>query len=290
MDLSSLLAAWDYDEENTVRRIRADDGREVLQVRLPLGMEQYEMHGRPDGKRPMKRESWLHYYAKKADLLLKDGRELVLRDDDFSRLYREALLYYHRYVLFFQIREYQLCARDTRRNLKLLDFVARHAAPEKSEELIQYRPYIHRMNVMARALDRIQGDDDIVTALRILRRGIREIEEMPPIAENAIFKYERSRSLKSLKGLLQGLAPHARTRASAARKSAGRTERPVSLEGGAIEKPVDPEAALEREMVRAIREEDYERAALLRDEIARRAQARANPAEPASSGAEEGSP
>ena len=278
VDLSSLLAAWDYDEENTVRRIRADDGREVLQVRLPLGMEQYEMHGRPDGKRPMKRESWLHYYAKKADLLLKDGREFVLREDDFSRLHREGLLYYHRYVLFFQIREYQLCARDTRRNLKLLDFVSRHAAPEKSEELVQYRPYIHRMNVMARALDRIQDDDDIVMALRILRRGIREIEEMPPIAENSVFKYERSRSLKSLRGLLQGLTPHARARASTAKRSESRTERPASLEEDVLEKPLDPEAALEREMVRAIREEDYERAAILRDEIARRVQAR-DPAE-----------
>ena len=180
VDLSSLLAAWDYDEENTVRRIRADDGREVLQVRLPLGMEQYEFHGRPNGKRPMKRESWLHYYAKKADLLLKDGREFVLRDDDFSRLYREGLLYYHRYVLFFQIREYQLCARDTRRNLKLLDFVSRHAAPEKSEELVQYRPYMYGMNVMARALDRIQDDDDMVMALRILRRGHRESRRCRP--------------------------------------------------------------------------------------------------------------
>ena len=101
---------------------------------------------------------------------------------------------------------------------------------------------------------------------------------MPPIAENSVFKYERSRSLKSLKGLLQGLAPHARARASTAKKSEGRTERPASLEEDVLEKPLDPEAALEREMVRAIREEDYERAAILRDEIARRVQAR-DPAE-----------
>jgi hypothetical protein len=274
MDLTSLLASWRYDEENTVRRIRADDGREVLQVRLPLGIEQYEIHGRPDGKRPMKRESWLHYNVRKADLLLKEGREFALREDDFTRLHREALLYYHRYVLLFQIREYQLCARDTRRNLKLLEFVSRHAAREKSEELLQYRPYIHRMNVMSRALDRIQEGDDIVTAVRILRRGIREIEEMELVAENEVFTYERSRSLKSLKGLLEGLAPHARLKTRAARESLADPGGSPGEEA-AIEEPDSGEEALEREMARAVQEEDYERAALIRDEIARRVRDRA---------------
>ena len=48
-DLSSLLRGWKYDEDNNVRRFRTKAGREVLQVRLPLGVEQYELNGRPAG-------------------------------------------------------------------------------------------------------------------------------------------------------------------------------------------------------------------------------------------------
>src|SRR5258705_442223 len=50
-DLTEMLRRWEYDENRPVRRLKAGDGREVLQVRLPLGIEQYEINGRPDGKR-----------------------------------------------------------------------------------------------------------------------------------------------------------------------------------------------------------------------------------------------
>ena len=51
-DLSQLLHDWPYDPEHTMRIVTAGDGRSVLQVRLPLGIEQYELEGRPDGHEP----------------------------------------------------------------------------------------------------------------------------------------------------------------------------------------------------------------------------------------------
>ncbi|MFW5812674.1 MAG: hypothetical protein ACOCWS_06765 [Alkalispirochaetaceae bacterium] len=60
-DLSHILRQWPYDPRETIRLITADDGREVLQLRLPLGLEQYELTGRPDGLRPMDEESYLHH-------------------------------------------------------------------------------------------------------------------------------------------------------------------------------------------------------------------------------------
>ena len=51
-DLTALLTNWPYDPEHTIRIIVAQDGRSVMQVRLPLGVEQYEMDGRPDGAQP----------------------------------------------------------------------------------------------------------------------------------------------------------------------------------------------------------------------------------------------
>ena len=55
-DLRQILKAWPYDPEHDARIVRGDDGRELLQVRTPLGIEQYEMDGRPDGLRPL--EFW----------------------------------------------------------------------------------------------------------------------------------------------------------------------------------------------------------------------------------------
>ena len=47
-------------------RITLADGREVMQVRLPLGIEQYELSGRPDGHRPHDAESAFDYHLERS--------------------------------------------------------------------------------------------------------------------------------------------------------------------------------------------------------------------------------
>jgi hypothetical protein len=236
-DLTSILQGWTYDEDDAVRRVEAEDGREILQVRLPLGLEQYELHGRPDGKRPYKQESWLHFYRRRARAM---SPEFALTDRDVERLYKEGLLYYYRYLRFFQMQEYRLCARDTRRNIKLLEFVSTFANPEQSEQLEQYRPYILRMNVMSRALHRLQRDNNIRASLRILERGIETIEELLPLEDSQVFEFEKMRSLQSLEDLRRQLSKHL---------------------------PLSKEEKLEKEMAQAVEKENYEQAAILRDEI-----------------------
>jgi hypothetical protein len=240
-DLSAFLHAWDYDASSTVRRLRAEDGREVIQVRLPLGIEQYEIDGRPDGKRPMRRESWLHHYTAKIRTLAKKSDRFAPSEKDFRRLQEEGVLYYHRYLLFFQMQEYRLCARDTLRNTRLLDFVRKYFRKEFSDELEQYRPYVLRMHAMARALYKIEADEDVRGAIRLLRRAVADVEALPPLEGSHVFEWEKTRSLKSLEDLL-----------------------------GQLESQVPPSrrAILERRLQMAVREEDYERAARLRDEIA----------------------
>jgi hypothetical protein len=238
-DLTALLAGWAYDETKPVRRIKAKDGREVLQVRLPLGLEQYEIDGRPDGKRPMSYESWFHYYCHQARASCRDERELGLSEGDFSRLQQEGLLYYYRYLLFFQLREYALCTRDTRRNLKLLDFVSKNFPREQADLLEQYRPYIIRMNVMARALFRIQKHEDVEGALHLLRTGMETIGGLEDLDSNQVFEFEKTRSLTSIEDLITQLEAHA-----------------------------PKHVALATELDKAVQDEDYEKAAILRDELA----------------------
>lgn len=241
-DLSGHLAAWEYDDSATVRRVELPAGRQVLQVRLPLGFEQYELEGRPDGKRPMGQESWLHYYARKAKTLVDQQGDRFLGVADFVRLQHEGLLYYYRYLLFFQIQEYRLCARDTRRNLRLVDFVERHAPRKHANQLAQYRPYILRMYVMSRALSHIQTSGAVRFALRLLKDGKREIDSLESIPGNQVFEWEKTRALVSLDDLISQLE---------------------------IQIPLPKKEHLRRQLEAAIHEENYERAAAIRDEIAR---------------------
>ncbi len=61
MDLRSCLEDWPYDAEKNVRMGRGADGRELIFVRQPMGLEQYEVDGRPDGRRVHGMESVLNF-------------------------------------------------------------------------------------------------------------------------------------------------------------------------------------------------------------------------------------
>ena len=74
-DLRHLLESWPFDPENDARIVRAEDGREILQVRTPVGIEQFEMDGRPDGARPHDQESVLEYQLQRLAKAEAAGRE-----------------------------------------------------------------------------------------------------------------------------------------------------------------------------------------------------------------------
>jgi hypothetical protein len=239
-DISSLLAAWPYDEDASVRRITGTDGREKLQVRLPLGIEQYEVHGRPDGVRPEGCESYLEHYERVAE---REGGAWRLTAEDFSRLHEEGMLYYFRYLLFFRIGEYDLCARDTARNLRLADFVSRHAdGSDMAQTLEQYRPYIIRMHAVAEAV-KTAKKGELARALTMITDAIREIEALG-FVETQVFRLEKARSLVALRDLKSQLTRQDRASTPLVQR-------------------------LREDLAEAVSHEDYERAAVIRDKLKR---------------------
>ena len=238
LDITSLLSAWPYDEDRNVRRIAGKDGREKLQARLPLGMEQYEIEGRPDGARPEGCESYLEFYERTAE---REGASWRLSTEDFSKLHEEGLLYYFRYLLFFRIGEYDLCERDTARNLRLVDFISGHAdGPAMAEALEQYRPYILRMHAVAVAVKTAKAGE-LTQALSTINRAIEAIEALGAV-ETQVFRLERARSLVALRDLRNQLV----RKDPAARSKVKR---------------------LRDELAEAVSKENYERAADLRDAL-----------------------
>lgn len=256
IDISRLLTEWPYEEEGTIRRIRGADGRDKLQVRLPLGIEQYEIDGRPDGLKPEGYESYLDYYRAIAEA---EGPGWELTSDAFSRLYEEGLLYYCRYLLFFRIGEYDLCARDTTRNMDMADFVTRWAGGEAMiEAVMQYRPYIIRMRAVSLAV-KVAKEGRAGDALKMLAEAIAQIEILSPV-DTQVFRLEKARSLVALRDLLTQFRRQ---------QKAGVT---VCFEEESCARPSDRTSDIERlknDLARAVSEEDYERAARIRDRIQR---------------------
>ncbi len=240
-DLRRILKSWPYDPEHDARLIRGEDGREVLQVRTPLGVEQYEMDGRPDGLRPHGMESALEYHLRRLSQAKGSGQEteFELSPQDCSELFQEGTLYYFRYVRLFQLKDWARTIRDTSRNLRAFDFLHRYARREEDQQFLEkWRPYILRVHASAAAMLEVEkGAYD--EASKITREAVRKIEALDDL-EDETFRFERERSLMALREL----------------DSQIQKNRPLSE----LEK-------LEHQLRRAIDTQEFERAARLRDRI-----------------------
>ncbi|HUX21532.1 MAG TPA: UvrB/UvrC motif-containing protein, partial [Spirochaetia bacterium] len=232
-DISSILEDWEYDPEKSIRVITADDGREVLQVRLPLGVEQYELDGRPDGVKPYGKGTLLEEFQERARL---SDTEFKLSHDDFVGLSNEGILFYYRYLRLFQLGDYRRTARDTDHNMQLCELVEKHGEEvEDKNTLLQYKPYIMRMNAISKAMMYLHKH--LKSAAReILEAAIENIRNLPEV-DTPSFQFERVRSIDYLESALKQVH----------------------------EKEFDPLDNLREELKQAIEEENYERAAELRD-------------------------
>lgn len=238
VDLRALLADWPFDTEeprNNVRLIEGSDARTLIQVREPLGLQQLEYDGRPDGARPQGHATLLEWFQVRATR----EADFALAPEDCLALMHEGILYYQRYLILFQIEDWRGVVRDTRRNLEYFDFTRLHAEdPGDIETIEQYRPYLLRMNAVARAqILGLAGRRE--AAAECLREAIATLEGLDPI-ESPVFQAERTRALKHLTGQIE------------------------EFEGPRPAARVD---RLRRECEGAVRAEDFHRAVRLRDEI-----------------------
>src|SRR6266446_1778131 len=90
-DISHLLDQWEYQPgQVVVRKFRAKDGKEKIQLRVDLGLLQMNAEGRPDGKRPFGQSSLFeHYQARLYKYLAAHGGSAEgfrLKPEDCAKL------------------------------------------------------------------------------------------------------------------------------------------------------------------------------------------------------------
>jgi hypothetical protein len=237
-DIDELLAGWPYQPGEVMARIvEAADGRELLQMRVDMGLLQMEVDGRPDGARPQGAETYFDYLL---SLVIHEGDDFELSAEQCAEADREFVQFYHRRICWLALRRFDEAARDADHTLAFMDFVKHHSPDEDwtvSHE--QYRPYVMFHRVQAAALAELEKNG-AEAAISEINRGLdnfRKVFEEYDAAE----KFDDDELVRRLKELQESLREHYRV---------GRT--------------------LDEQLADAVASEQFELAAQLRDEIARR--------------------
>lgn len=179
-DLRRFLDSWPYDRENNIRLVRIVPGREFILVRQPMGVEQCEVEGRPDGQRPRGAESLLAFYQSR---LAKDQASNLespfqLNRSDCSELLEEGMAYCHRFVLWFGLKQWARASQDLSRNLLMLNLVEGHAESAFDRlSLSQWRSVLGWMQGIVQAMMLLEkGRPD--EALQLARASSEGLEEL----------------------------------------------------------------------------------------------------------------
>ena len=256
-DISKILHRFEFvPGEVNVRVVQGDDGREKIQVRLDLGVIQLELDGRPDGTQINDCPSWLDFYharQQEHDRENPDSAPFTLEAEDCQHLLREGIQYYQRYLSFWHLGRYELCARDTGRNLRLLAFVCEFARrPQDKMQFDQWRPYITMMHARAAAAPLVELGD-VAAAIKVIEAGIGGIEAF-------LQQYDQSHRSDDCQELVH-------LRAWRDQLSEEAATRQIETDQEGQPQLAHPLTSMRGQLKAAVEAEQYEEAARLRDEI-----------------------
>ncbi len=235
-DLDDILQDWPYQPRTvSARLVHAANGRDVLQMRVDLGVLQMETSGRPDGTKPGGAETYL-------DLLLREtfhgGNRIELSERQLEEIDREFSLFYHRRVCWLAVREFERAVADADHTLALMDFLERCETDEHwKQEQAEQRGLVLFHRTQAAALAHLEKEG-AEAAIEEINQGLSSIERPGDPQEGESAPGRMGAQLRELQDWVRDHFQVDRT--------------------------------LNEQLAEAVAAEDYELAAKLRDELARR--------------------
>jgi len=176
--IDDILVDWPYDPDSvSVRLVDGDDGRELIQMRIEMGLLQLETSGRPDGQKPEGKSTYYDYLRERYN---KEEEESEFTVDECAECDREFVQYYHRRICWLAMREFRKAVRDADHTLRLMDLCRDYSPDEEwtiSHE--QYRPFVMFHRIQAEALAELDhnGPESAVAAVNDGLERLREIFE-----------------------------------------------------------------------------------------------------------------
>lgn len=233
--LDFLIEDWPYEfGEVSARIVLGADGRDVLQLRVEMGVLQMEVAGRPDGSRPGGYSTCADWLQAK---VVEEGEAFALDERRCLEIDREFVQFFHRRVAWLALREFERAVADADHTLALMDFSSLHAPDvDWSEMHEQYRPFVLFHRTQAAALGTLErgGADAAVAEIDAGMKSIRDVllldEEAGDVDEDEL--------LAKLAEMKAAVAEH-----------------------------YDLQPSLTQQLADAVAAEQYERAAQLRDQL-----------------------
>jgi len=240
-DIDAVLKGWDYKSGLVqARLVQARDGRQVIQMRVDLGILQIETTGRPDGARPHGCASYFEYLRRQKQQANKAGRAFALTEEQCEEADREFVQYYHRRVSWLALRAYDRAVADADHTLAFMDFVRDHSPNEDyTQAHEQYRAFVLFQRTQAAAAQ-AAAKNDPERAIDEISAGIKTLEAIFA-AHELSEEIEKNGMIRHLHKMVQSLR---------------------QLHG------ID--ATLQERLAQAVANEQYETAAQLRDALRRR--------------------
>jgi hypothetical protein len=237
-DIDAVLRQWPFKPGViAARSVRVADGREVLQMRIEMGLIQMETVGRPDGEHPGGMDTcleWLH------NLAHSQGEGFVLSEPQCVEIDREFLQYYQRRICCLVLRKFAQALADADYSLSLMDFAAAHAPdPQWGLSHEQYRPFVFFHRIQAAAMVSLE-DSGAEAAIETINRGLDDMRAVF-VKFGVEEQFEEDELVKQLGAMKESLREEYHV---------GKT--------------------LGEQLSDAVASEEYERAARIRDEIAKR--------------------
>lgn len=234
--LDGILQNWKFDPHAlSVRLVKGDDGRDVIQMRVDLGVLQMETQGRPDGLTP---DGFSTFLDSMLDIE-KSDQDFVMDEDQCFEADREFVQFYHRRISWLRLQHYHRAVEDADHTLALMD-VCRDHSPEEEWTMSheQYRPFVLFHRTQASALAALEDSD--------AEEAIAEIDSGLEMMRTVFEEHEAEEEFEQDEMVLQ-LA---------------------KLRDSLKEEYLGP--SLEERLEHAVKSEEYELAARLRDELARK--------------------
>lgn len=235
-DIDDALQGWDYKPGVVqARLVQARGGRQVIQLRVDLGLLQIETTGRPDGARPHGCDSYFDYARKQAKVSTRAGQTFTLSDEDCQEADREFVQFYHRRLCWLALRNFARAVADADHTLAFMDFVRDHSPNEDyTQAHEQYRGFVLFQRTQAAAALALEKENP-EQAIDAIARGLADIRACF-VAAGYEDEMDENPMVKQLCGMEQKLRETHKI-----------------------------EETLQEQLDRAVANEDFERAARLRD-------------------------
>jgi len=233
--LDHLLTDWPFSAgQILVRQIQGADGRELLQMRVDMGIIQMEISGRPDG---IRHEGFDSYYDYLASLSFSEGEAFQLDEERCTEIDREFYQFYHRRICWLTLKRYEEAVQDAQHTLALMDFSSGYT-PNPDWALLheQYRPFVMFHRIQALALLELEKTDP-EGGIRVIDQGLQDLAKVFE-KHDASEHYEEDAFVIKLRDMRESIKEH-----------------------------YELEPTLTEQLAEAIAAEQYELAAKLRDRM-----------------------